>query len=72
MTNVEHGVLEGGDNVDFEHGVNLAETLANKGGSELKILKVINDIFQKRINEVERLEGDLEVKFETFLCFSII
>lgn len=68
VSEVEHGVLEEGAKLELDS--NSAEILASNGGTELKILKKINEFYQRRINEVERVEGDLEVKFETCLCFS--
>lgn len=59
---LEHGSHEVGENVDGEHVLKSTKTLINNGGTEMKILQKINDLYQRRINEVERVEGDLEVK----------
>ncbi|XP_063703109.1 optineurin-like isoform X2 [Culicoides brevitarsis] len=45
--------------------------LANDGGTELKILQKINDLYQKRIDEVERVEGDLEEPSEQVLALKL-
>lgn len=69
VTEVEHGLREVGENVDNEHGAKSTEMLVNNGGHELKILKKINDLYQRRINEVVSVEGDLEVIILDFSLF---
>lgn len=50
------------------HASDSESVTVNHNGTGLQILQKLNEIYLKRIDEVERVEGDLEVKFETFLC----